>query len=513
MAMRFAATPSASEGQRNDMIAVKLNEDRYSYEIHSLVQAFYPGTEVKVAAQGGKEWESDAGLPAFFVCFESGRVRVGVQAPSDTAPWWREASLEAGDGRVEIKNKLKRLLYGALSAVTGKQLPWGALTGIRPVGLAMRFLERGLDEEAACAQMQVQYLVSPRKAALAVEIAGREREILKDFPAETGFSLYVGIPFCPTTCLYCSFPSYPIAAWRDRVGEYFSALEKEIDFAARAGENRRLDSVYIGGGTPTSLSCGQLEWLLGKLRGSFDWADVREFTVEAGRPDSISREKLDVLRSFGVGRISINPQTMNQKTLDAIGRRHTVGQVEEAFRTAREAGFDNINMDLILGLPGEGEREVEETFCRVTALSPDSLTVHSLAVKRGSRLAAWTAENGVGCLQNTEGTMRISEEAARGMGLAPYYLYRQKNMSGNFENVGYSLPGKEGIYNILIMEDRQSILALGAGTVSKAVFPDGRIQRCDCVKDLEQYLERVDEMVERKRRLFALTQQSFRNGE
>ena len=207
------------------------------------------------------------------------------------------------------------------------------------------------------------------------------------------------------------------------------------------------------------------------------------------------------MKKYGVTRISVNPQTMNDKTLKLIGRQHTVAQVEEAFRLARRCGFDNINMDLILGLPGEDEEDVRRTVEAVKALQPDSLTVHSLAIKRASKLNQWIQENGIQTLHNTDETMRIAAEAAESMGLLPYYLYRQKNMSGNFENVGYAREGCYGIYNILIMEEKQTIMALGAGTITKRVYPDGRIERCDNVKEVALYIEKIDEMIERKRRL------------
>ncbi len=221
--------------------------------------------------------------------------------------------------------------------------------------------------------------------------------------------------------------------------------------------------------------------------------------MEAGRADSITPEKLQVLRRRGVGRISVNPQTMQQRTLDLIGRKASVEQVEEAYGLAREMGFDNINMDLILGLPGETEEDVRRTVERVVEMAPDSLTVHSLAVKRASRLSQWVQENGVSLLHNTDETMRIAAEGAVRLGLAPYYLYRQKNMSGNFENVGYAREGKFGLYNILIMEEKQTIVACGAGSTSKRVYPDGRIERSENVKDVSQYIERIGEMIERKR--------------
>ena len=278
-------------------------------------------------------------------------------------------------------------------------------------------------------------------------------------------------------------------------------LIKELAFVAESYRDKILDSVYIGGGTPTTLEPEQMDRLITALRDLFDFSAVKEFTVEAGRADSITREKLEVLKKHNVTRISVNPQTMKQETLDIIGRRATVAQVEEAYALARSLGFDNINMDLILGLPGELEEDVQRTIDRVVELAPDSLTVHSLAIKRASRLNQWVQENGVALLRNTDETMEITARGARALGLVPYYLYRQKNMSGNFENVGYAKEGKLGLYNILIMEEVQTIVACGAGSITKRVFPDGRIERCENVKDVKLYIEKIDEMIERKRQL------------
>lgn len=290
---------------------------------------------------------------------------------------------------------------------------------------------------------------------------------------------------------------------------YIDCLIREMEYVSKRLAGRVLDSVYIGGGTPTTLEPEQLDRLLAALRANFDLDGVKEFTVEAGRADSITGEKLAVLARHRVGRISVNPQTMKQETLDIIGRKATVEQVITAYGLAREAGFTNINMDLILGLPGETEADVQHTIDRVTELAPDSLTVHSLAIKRASRLGDWIRENGIQALRNTDRTMAIAAEGARRLGMEPYYLYRQKNMSGNFENVGYAKPGKYGLYNILIMEERQTIVALGAGSITKVVWPDGRIERCDNVKDVGLYIDKLDEMLARKEALFA---QRYGNG-
>ena len=398
-----------------------------------------------------------------------------------------------------IKKECKLSIYQDLCDYTGKTLPWGNLTGIRPTKLAMGMLAEGKEDAEIVAWLKAAHAVSDEKAQLSLDIARREKAILDRLHYEDGYSLYIGIPFCPTTCLYCSFTSYPIAVWRKRVDEYLQALFQEIDFVAETYKNKILDTVYIGGGTPTTLEAAGLDRLLQYVRDKFDFRQVTEFTVEAGRADSITREKLDVLKKHSVTRISVNPQTMKDETLKYIGRQHTVAQVKDAFWLAREAGFDNINMDIILGLPGELESDLQNTIHEICKLNPDSLTVHSLAVKRASKLSQWIAENGIATLRNTDSTMDIAQKGAYALEMKPYYLYRQKNMSGNFENVGYAREGKYGIYNILIMEEKQTIVACGAGSVSKRVYPDGLIKRSENVKDVSQYIERIGEMIERKR--------------
>lgn len=410
----------------------------------------------------------------------------------------------ASADRLDVKNVLKIGLYDMLAEITGHGLPWGSLTGIRPTKIPMQLLEKGWSEAQIGAHMKQMYHMSDEKIHLAMDIAGRERALLSKLDYEHGFSLYIGIPFCPSTCLYCSFTSYPLSAWRGRVDAYLDALEQELNYAKVEFGHKKLNSIYIGGGTPTTLEPEQLDRLLTMIEERFDLSHLLEFTVEAGRPDSITREKLEAIKKHPiVDRISVNPQTMKDETLKVIGRHHTVAQTIESFHLARELGFDNINMDLILGLPGETLEDVRRTMEQISSLHPDNLTVHSLALKRAARLNICRDEYKDYRMEITPEHHRLCARAAADMGMNPYYLYRQKNMAGNFENVGYGLPGREGIYNILIMEEVQTILALGAGSVTKRVYSDGRIERCANVKDVAQYIDRIDEMIGRKRQLFA----------
>ena len=405
------------------------------------------------------------------------------------------------DQRKQNKDILKILLYDLLVKLSGRTLPWGNLTGIRPVKLASEMIKAGMDRQEAAGQMQKQYRVSERKALLAAEIAVREEEILKNIHYENGYSLYLGIPFCPSICLYCSFSSYPLSLWKDRTDQYLDALIREMrSVSALMRENgRRLDTIYMGGGTPTTLEPDQIRRLLHVLSDTFGYDGVIEFTVEAGRPDSITEEKLKALKEFPVSRISVNPQTMNQQTLDLIGRRHTVEDIKKAFYLARKTGFDNINMDLIMGLPGEDKTMTDHTLDEIEILAPDSLTVHSLAVKRSARLNIFRDEYRKMNFINSQEILDRTMETAGKLSMFPYYLYRQKNMKGNFENVGYAKVDKAGIYNILIMEEKQPIIALGAGGSCKLVMDGGkRIERVENVKDVGQYISRIDEMIARK---------------
>ena len=501
------------------MLRVDENIDLYRYEIHSLVKAFFPSEDVKVCVDGDANGDKTRkAQPLVFLRIELKPQQItlrfeenekgqgtfsGQLRPEMIRSLTSEREADYTVKSKDTKSTLKSFLYQTLCEYTGRVLPWGDLIGIRPTKIAMTKMEAGASSEETVEFLRSEHYVSEEKAELAVDIAKREKRILQNIHYGNGYSLYIGIPFCPTTCLYCSFPSFNIAKWRDRIDDYLNALEREMEATAAIMKGKVLDTIYIGGGTPTSLEAWQLERLCSAVARYFDLDQVQEFTVEAGRPDSITRDKLEALRRHPITRISVNPQTMKEETLRIIGRRHSVQQVKDAFRMARECGFDNINMDLILGLPGENAADVAETVRQIKDLDPDSLTVHSLAIKRASGLRRVIDEKGYPVLINTDETMAIAGQGAADLGMRPYYLYRQKNMSGNFENVGYAREGRYGLYNILIMEEKQSILALGAGAVTKRVYPDGRIERCDNAKEITVYLENLEEMLERKRRLFA----------
>ena len=497
-------------------ISILFSDREFEHDVYELIRAFYPEAEFLISYEtenmncdmrfhvlkSEKKWkikyitqEQKGVTEASVIEGQSGNDALPSCTPEEAVKVKMPHSL-----RKKNKDSIKYALYQTLVKLSGRTLPWGNLTGIRPAKLAMGMIDSGMKNTQVAQEMRELYCVSPQKAALAISIANREKEILKQIDYENGYSLYIGIPFCPSICLYCSFSSYPLRLWKDKVDSYLDALCKEIAAVSSMMKGRKLDTIYIGGGTPTTLEPDQLKRLLDAVGETFGFDTVVEFTVEAGRPDSITKEKLLALREFPVSRISVNPQTMNQVTLDIIGRRHTVEETKTAFLTARECGFDNINMDLIIGLPGEDIHMVQNTLEEVQRLAPDSLTVHSLAVKRAARLNMFKDQYQEMTFENNQEIMNLTQKAAFEMEMAAYYLYRQKNMKGNFENVGYAKVDKAGIYNILIMEEKQPIIALGAGGSSKLVFEHGtRIERVENVKDVNAYITRIEEMIERKR--------------
>ena len=511
------------------MIEIACKKNKFTYNVYHITKAFFPSEEITQKVDEKQESLVELKLPGgscFSLAPEEIRGELPGLAGAEAADARSDSGEKAADARSDSgekaadavpfagteeelaqaeKRAVTRRVYRFLCEASGSELAWGTLTGVRPTKLAMQMLEEGKSREEITGFLKSEYFVTKKKAELGYEIACREKELLGKLDCRGGFSLYAGIPFCPSVCSYCSFSSSPISVWKDRVDSYLDALVKEIRAIGRMAQGRYPDTVYIGGGTPTTLEPEQLRRLLTEITVNFDLSHTVEFTVEAGRPDSITEEKLSVLKEFPVTRISINPQTMQQKTLDLVGRKHTVEDIRTAYAMARRLGFDNINMDLIAGLPGEDAADMADTLSQIEAMHPDSLTVHSLAIKRAAKFG----QEGRTMDLHSEISQMVDAAAksAERMGLKPYYLYRQKNIAGNFENVGYAELDKAGIYNILIMEERQTILAAGAGASTKILL--GRpiktekgkeidIVHVENVKNIADYIERIDEMIKRK---------------
>lgn len=396
------------------------------------------------------------------------------------------------------KNRIKREIYQYLSEVTGEKPKWGILTGIRPVKLAGELYDAMGDRTSVKQHLAEEYLISDEKAELILDMYEYQQKHLGKPPAGSA-GIYIGIPFCPTRCLYCSFTSNQVKP--EKYEGYLEALFREITFV---GEGMKRDgitveSVYIGGGTPTSLNADQLDRLLTHVRNSFDLSASREFTVEAGRPDTFTYEKLEVLKKHGVERISINPQTMHDRTLVTIGRDHTVQQTREAFEMASKCGIPVVNADLIAGLPDESADDFIESLNEVLKYGPENITLHTLAVKRSSRLKELDENFHYKQPRLTEEMLTRAKEILTAEGYRPYYLYRQKHTAGSTENIGYCKNDTLSLYNVRIMEEAQSIIALGAGGITKVYYPDeNRLERVPNVSNYEIYIERIEEMLERK---------------
>jgi len=464
----------------------------FTNEVQTAIQIFFQNEKynrIEIPAEEGLTIETLLIRTCFIVMLYENGQNIFVR------------SFEKEKGTPEEFNRwlVKKGVYETLKEATGIRPAWGMLTGIRPAKKANEFMDEGLTPEEVIRHLEEKFDVTNEKAALTVNVALAERDILGSIKKDD-VGIYIGIPFCPTRCLYCSFASYPLDKFEKKVDSYIDCLIKEIEYLGVYSKGKNIRSIYIGGGTPTALNEQRLERVLRAVKDSFDVESAAEYTVEAGRPDTITREKLDIIKKYGADRISINPQTMCEKTLSLIGRRHTPDQIKETFKMAREAGFDNINMDIILGLPGETEEDLKHTLDEIKALSPDSLTVHTLAVKRASKLKEELDNIELTNAAVTENMLKISAEASKELGMEPYYMYRQKNMVGNFENVGYSAKGKECLYNVDIMEEKLTILAAGAGATTKVYESENNhIYRIYNVKSLDDYIERIDEMIERKK--------------
>lgn len=466
---------------------IKLNDFKYRYDVYQMFNIYFPLDELKFS-----ESEGD-----YSIIIKDNKVTFEYKDIKD----------EALENKEEyFKETIKKLIFKNLQKITKDVYPWGTLVGIRPSKIALKGLREGLSEEEIKKVFYDKHYALEEKAQLCIDVAKSEDKFVNKDPRN--ISIYIGMAFCPTRCLYCSFASNPINGNKKLVEPYLKALSYEIKEMSKyvKEKNLKIETIYFGGGTPTSINNEEFENLMNLIYNSFIKENSpREFTVECGRPDSITLEKLKTMKRYNVTRISINPQTMNDKTLKLIGRNHTSKDVIEKFKMAKDLGFQDINMDMIIGLLGEGLEEAKHTAKEILKLSPDSLTVHGLSLKRGSIMYEnFILKKGLG-LKSQEEIMKMYEESrelAKALDIKPYYMYRQKNMVGNMENLGYAKKGKECLYNIEMIEDKQTIIALGADAVTKVVFlEENRLERFANVKDLKGYTERIKEMVEGKIKL------------
>ena len=485
------------------MIAISTNRTEYRNDIAEEIRLFLGLAEIGLL----EEMEPSSVELVFAVTLErddrryTARAKCGERTEENS--FLLDSEVTALQTKKLEKRALKLACYHLLKRMYPEvATPWGSLTGIRPTKLFRELTQEG-GEAAARECFTSLFDVSQEKTDLAAHICAVQQPVIASVQPND-IDLYVGIPFCKTKCLYCSFPS-EVLGKRDRLTEYLSVLKRDIAAGAQlVRENKlRVRSFYMGGGTPTVLSAAQLQELLSFILAQYGSFGV-EATVEAGRPDTIDREKLLVLKRFGINRISINPQTMNDETLRRVGRSHTREDIVRVYALAREIGFESINMDLIAGLPSETAAMMQESCEAIATLKPDNLTVHSLAIKRSSLLKKQIDEHPLTSAQQAEEMTRIGASCADQMGMNPYYMYRQKYMSGNLENVGYALPGKECVYNIDMMEETASILSHGAGTMTKRVFfGENRIERLPSPKDVPTYLNKLDKLIEDKATFFA----------
>lgn len=473
-------------------MTVYIDGHGFHYEMQALAMLFSCGRKVQLM-QGGPQ-----GLPedALYTGLKDEEEAQLITVRAWLGGRYAERIGRLPKGSPAAEQRMGRLCYEALSELTGIKPAWGILTGVRPVKLVRAMLEGGADDNELRRYFCEECLVSEEKLRLCCETAAVQRPLLAG-GGPRDISLYVSIPFCPSRCRYCSFVSHSIEQAGRLIGPYLQLLENELqELGEKVRRHRlRITAVYFGGGTPTTLSAGQLEALMAAIAGSFDLSAVSEYTVEAGRPDTITAEKLEAMRRWGVDRLSVNPQSLQDAVLERAGRRHTAGQAVESYQLARRFGFQTINMDLIAGLEGDSPSLFEDTLRQVIALRPENITVHTLSVKRAAGLhenpEAVLVRRGAGEMATL--SRRLLKEA----GYRPYYLYRQKNMLQGLENTGYSLPGHESAYNIRIMDESQTVLAAGAGGVTKLVG-DGKIVRIFNYKYPYEYISRFEQLRERR---------------
>ncbi|ADL51811.1 coproporphyrinogen III oxidase [Clostridium cellulovorans] len=468
------------------MIKVKIAESKYTLEITHIIKLFYEYNEVEL---NSFDYDYNIDIDGKVTIFDKQNCKIYDYCFDD---------------RFSYMDNIKKGVFLFFEGITKISPPWGTLTGIRPTKRVIELLKEGLNEDSIVNELMVRFCCSIGKAKLAIEVAKTEISIVNTEKNVIG--LYLGMPFCPTRCLYCSFASNPIKTCEKLVKPYLEALSKEISMISKYINDKKLkiETVYFGGGTPTAVNNEEFEMILNDVYTNFiKDKNVKEFTVECGRPDSITEEKLMTMKRYDVSRISINPQSMNEKTLKTIGRHHTIEEVKKKFHLARKLGFTNINMDLIIGLPNEGVDEVKTTCAELFELKPDSVTVHGLAIKRGSRLQEDLINDKKYSVAKNSNIITMYNEVenlANKLNMRPYYMYKQKNMVGNLENVGYATDNNLCIYNIQMIEEKQTIIALGADGISKVVFhEENRHERFANLKDVLEYTKRIDELLDKKK--------------
>lgn len=485
--------------KNTDLIKIKLENKNFSYEIENVCRIFFPNCKVFFVDCDNflSEYEN-------FICIkldnsQSNTIIISVYANINGKTNNKTAVIsqeKISDKDIELK--ICVLIFKILSEITTIKPKWGILTGVRPIKL-FHSLSVNNGIKYSMDYFRTELLVSDEKINLAKNIEENQNEFLKASDKKS-FSLYVSIPFCPSRCAYCSFVSQSVEKSIKLIPNYLELLKKELIYTAKI-VNRldlKLESIYVGGGTPTVLEPSQLKALIDTVLGNFDMTFCQEFTIEAGRPDTITQEKLEVLKSFNDIRVSINPQTFNDSVLKIIGRRHTSEETIRAFEMARRAGISNINMDLIAGLPSDDFISFRKTVQKALEMEPESITLHTLSVKRASNIF----ETGNDIYKSTgeiDKMLNFAYTAFSESGYKPYYLYRQSKMLGNTENTGWAQKGFEGVYNIYIMEELHSIIACGAGAVTKLKSPiDNKIERIFNFKFSYEYINRFDEIIKRK---------------
>lgn len=463
----------------------------YKYELENICRLYFPFEKIAVS---DTEQPFDGTMAAVTEVGDGLRVRLMADGFDESL---REPLADGTSGD-EVERRLAVMLYELLGRLTGMRHKWGILTGVRP-GKLMRRLCDSLGEAEARRWFSEGLLVSDEKIDLCCRASENEERIIA-LSGRDDFSLYISVPFCPSRCSYCSFVSHSVERAHTLVGDYLRLLLLEIEqtgsIACELG--LKLRTVYIGGGTPTVFSAEQLTAVMTAVGDNFDMSACTEYTVEAGRPDTITRDKLMAIKSGGATRISINPQTMSDKVLENIGRRHTAKQTVDAFNLAREVGFDNINMDLIVGLPGDTMDSYRATVAAIMQLDPESVTVHSLSMKRASNMTVGGELPELERGRLADSMIAYGSKVFDRRGYEPYYLYRQSKTVGNLENTGFCKAGKQCLYNIYIMDETHSILACGASAVTKLRSPDGYIERIFNFKYPYEYINRFDEITARK---------------